>query len=438
MSYRPLRTAASADAPWLQIAGNPITPQTPFSEAASLWVDSLSGTKDIGLGTLRRIRKTTESGYRQNIDSLKLFFKDWPLADIRMDHISRYQAARLAGGEPFLRKRRPIKSCEVAPCPAGAKKVNQDIGVLKRILRMAKVWGEEQDRIHQPLPEEQSDVQRALSPEEQEHWLRVARSSARWHLIYFYSELAFATCMSTNEIRSLRLCDIHLEAGQINIPPAGAKNRYRRRTVEIGRPGDPWWHAVEWLLERAHSLGAKDPNHFLFPSRRPPKPFDPSKPMTVSGVKKRWDEVRMASGLKWFRPYDTRHTAITRLAEGGEPEAVIKRMAGHITNAMMEHYTHISGREQLRSMRNVQSRVKGMAEPEPPRVEHAGPRVRSERPKEVGVHRSETVRAVTPHAPSLPPTPRPSVGAISSAGFFAAGSSYFLNSFALGKGAVNG
>ena len=348
------RKSFSKDVPWLQVSGAQIGPDMPFSEAADLWLNSVSGMD----GVLRRVRKNTELGYRANVKSLKLFFRDLPVGEIRLDQIRKYEGTRVSGSEPFVRKRRPNKNVEPAPCPAGPKKVNQEITILKRILRAAKVWSEEQEQCHEPLPEEESDVQRALAREEQARWLNVARTSERWFLIYAYSELAFATCLSTNEIRSLRLCDIHLEAGQINVPWAGSKNRYRHRPVAIGASGDAAWHAVQWLLNRAAELGAKEPHHHLFPFRQKNGPFDPTKPMSGSGIKSLWNEVRAASGLKWFRPYDTRHTAITRLAESGVPMSVIMDMAGHISPAMTRHYTHICEPQKLRAMRQVQAAMR--------------------------------------------------------------------------------
>jgi len=73
--------------------------------------------------------------------------------------------------------------------------------------------------------------------------------------------------------------------------------------------------------------------------------------MTVSGLKKPWEEVREASKLTWFRQYDCRHTAITRLAEGGTPLATIMKRAGHISPKMTDHYTHISDQSQIQSVR---------------------------------------------------------------------------------------
>jgi hypothetical protein len=70
--------------------------------------------------------------------------------------------------------------------------------------------------------------------------------------------------------------------------------------------------------------------------------------MTVSGLKRKWEEVRLASNLKWFRLYDTRHTGITRLAEQGIPIQVIMSRAGHISPRMSQHYTHVSEAAQRR------------------------------------------------------------------------------------------
>jgi integrase len=368
--------------PWLDPTKNPITPETPFSEAADLWLGSIAGTIDIGLGTRRRVRENTEQGYRGNVRTLKLFFRDMPLRNIDLFLINRYEAARVAGAEPFVRFRRPQDAKErrlpdgtVVPakgktsCPAQPKKTNQEVIVLKHILRIGGAWSEAQDELHKPLPEEEPDIQRALSPEEQKLWLAVARSSERWHIVYYYSELAFATCMSTNEIRSLRLSDIHLDAGIINISWSGSKNCYRHRTVEIGRPGDPSWNAVEWLLARANKLGSKSDGNYLFPFRDGKETFDPTRPMTVGGLKKLWEEVRIVSGLKWFRQYDTRHTAITRLAEDGTEIATIMKMAGHISPKMTEHYTHISHRLTLQAMRRVGRRMRGVEEETRPETE---------------------------------------------------------------------
>ncbi len=78
--------------------------------------------------------------------------------------------------------------------------------------------------------------------------------------------------------------------------------------------------------------------------------------MTVSGLKRAWNEVRRASGLKWFRPYDTRHTAITRWAEAGMNISDIMALAGHVSARMTMHYTHISQQSKRRALEAVAAR----------------------------------------------------------------------------------
>ena len=100
--------------------------------------------------------------------------------------------------------------------------------------------------------------------------------------------------------------------------------------------------ALERLLERARSLGSGAPHHYLFPIQETKTHYDPLRPMSDSGLKKRWNAVRQAAGLDWLRPYDLRHTAITRMAEAGTPIQVIMSFAGHMTLRMQQHYTTIS------------------------------------------------------------------------------------------------
>jgi site-specific recombinase XerD len=77
--------------------------------------------------------------------------------------------------------------------------------------------------------------------------------------------------------------------------------------------------------------------------------------MTDSGLKRQWQEVREKTGLLWFRQYDLRHTAITRLAEAGTPLSVIMSMPGHVSEKMREHYTHISTAAKIHALREVQN-----------------------------------------------------------------------------------
>lgn len=343
-----------------------------FSVAAQLWLESRTFRAVPGAISARYIRATTEQSYRAYIASLNLFFADLPLEKIHLGHLRQYQEARVAGAPPFIRFRRPqdakprklpdgtvLPAKGKQPCPASAKKANQELSVLKMILRRAACWTEEMDEYYERFHEDESEIGRALSPEDQRRWLDVSRLKERWSVIHWYSQLAFATGMATNEIRSLRLGDVNLQQQIVSVPPLGAKNRYRVRTIPLTTAEAQW--ALEKLLVRAYHLGSRDPHHYLFPlclgrSKGPRdgstliSVYDPLKPMTVSGLKKPWEEVRQASGLTSFRPYDTRHTALTRWAEGGMDIAALMSLAGHVSVRMMRHYARISEQVKRRAL----------------------------------------------------------------------------------------
>jgi integrase len=297
------------------------------------------------------IRSRTLNSYEQYVRSLGLFFSGRILNSISASDLRRYQAARLAGAAPFIRKRRPHQ--EPGPCPAGPLKTNQEVDMLVRLLRRAGLWVPPLAEEYEQLQVSPAEMARALTREEEERWLNASLENKDHLLIHWYSLLGFDTCMSTNEIRALRIGDIYLETRVLRIPPDGAKNIHRLRTIPLISPRVEW--AVKNLLIRANALGATEPDHYLFPFRRGNGAYYPLRPMTESGLKRQWQEVREKTGLLWFRQYDLRHTAITRLAEADTPLSVIMSMAGHVSEKMREHYTHISTAAKIHALREVQN-----------------------------------------------------------------------------------
>lgn len=356
---------SSSQKPWqMSLPTVEITSETKFERAVEIWLGArLSGSRE-NRRLARFVRKNTENAYIRQTKFLLLFFEGMRLGDIRLDHIKRYQVGRLAGEAPFMVYKKPqdaksrvVDGVEMPPkgktgAPVKPAQVNQEISMLIRILRWARLWSEENSELCQPLLEEESDAPRALTPEEQERWLATAESHPRWYLVHWYSLLTFDTCMSTNELRSIRLVDIDLRSRVITIPPEGAKTRARIRTIPIAT-SEAFW-ALEQLVLRARELGSNERFHYLFPFRDHRFNWHPDRPAAVQFLKRPWEEVRAASGLEWFRPYDTRHTAITRLAEAGTPLAIIMRRAGHISPRMTAHYTHISDQRQIQAVQSAQ------------------------------------------------------------------------------------
>jgi hypothetical protein len=60
-----------------------------------------------GAISARYIQPNTEQDYRQKLGAAVLFFGEMTLGEIHWYHMKSYQAARVAGDPPFIRKRQP-------------------------------------------------------------------------------------------------------------------------------------------------------------------------------------------------------------------------------------------------------------------------------------------------------------------------------------------
>jgi hypothetical protein len=93
------------------------------------------------------------------------------------------------------------------------------------------------------------------------------------------------------------------------------------------------------LWDQARTVGYGEPDHYLRPWHGRDKKIDPSRPMT--SWRSAWRSLRKAAGLNDVRFHDGRQTALTRLAEAGQPDWVIQAQLGHVSPAMMKTYSHV-------------------------------------------------------------------------------------------------
>ena len=91
---------------------------------------------------------------------------------------------------------------------------------------------------------------------------------------------------------------------------------------------------ARWFIER---FGEVRQEYYLFPAgeRWPSDPTHPTK-----SFKTAWSNLRIKAGVA-CRIHDLRHTAITKLAESGASDSTIMAIAGHLSRAMLERYSHI-------------------------------------------------------------------------------------------------
>ncbi len=144
-------------------------------------------------------------------------------------------------------------------------------------------------------------------------------------------ELAYASGLRLSELKNLRLEQLHLDAGFINVIGKGNKER----VVPVGKK------AVEAL------------NRFIETGR--PKLVTPKSPANVFLTKRGtpfasvtlWlrikNRVRRAGVERNITPHMLRHSFATHLLEHGADLRVIQELLGHANISTTEIYTHVTG-----------------------------------------------------------------------------------------------
>jgi site-specific recombinase XerD len=284
-----------------------------FREAAPIWYQAHA--QHIGTGTRRN--------YLCNIRSLQPFFAALPLRAIHIGHFEQYQQMRSRG--------------EGGLTAVGPSRVNHELNTVSQILDRAGLWAPMAPH-YRPMRMPKPKVGCALTAEDEERLFRAAASNSRWKIAYCAALIMNNTAAGPNEIRHLRLRDVEIDPPTIHIVE-GVKNDYRVRDLPLNEPA-AW--AMKQLLAIAKTKGVVLPEHYLMPHRAPDglQGFDPSRP--ISTFRGAWEKLREAAGLPHLRMYDLRHNAITKLLEDGDvPERVVIDLAGHVSRAMLQRYSHI-------------------------------------------------------------------------------------------------
>ncbi len=144
-------------------------------------------------------------------------------------------------------------------------------------------------------------------------------------------ELGYASGLRLSELKNLRLEQLHLDAGFINVIGKGNKER----VVPVGRT------AVEALnryieVGRPKLVTSRSPGNVFLTQRG--TPF--AAPTLWLHIKNR---VRRAGVERNITPHMLRHSFATHLLEHGADLRVIQELLGHANISTTEVYTHVTG-----------------------------------------------------------------------------------------------
>jgi integrase len=291
---------------WNQIKRRKLPPL--FSVAAADW-----------LKTRTAIASSTERSYKLAISHLSAVFGKRLLCDLSGTDVAEYQKSR--------------QRESVTP-----RTVNLEVGVLRSILRRYRMW--EAISADVDFLKESPSPGRALTAEE-ERGLLDAASKSRCRSLYPVVMLGLNTGMRASEIRGLTWAQVDLFGSTLTVGKS-------KTAAGTGRliPLNP--RALAVLTHWRGLFPDAQAQHYVFPhekyglagnDRQPCAwEIDPAQPMHRWKVA--WEGARKAAGVS-CRFHDLRHTFISRLAESQASDSTIMALAGHVSHAMMERYSHI-------------------------------------------------------------------------------------------------
>jgi integrase len=211
------------------------------------------------------------------------------------------------------------------------KTINLEIGVLRNVMKRAKLWHLFAEEI-KPLPVH-AQVGRAMTMDEKIRLTRAATTKPEWQNARAAMVLALNTTMRACEIKSLRWYDVDFLASTVMVRKS--KTEAGQRMIPLN---DDALSVMKALYSRASAIGGTHPDHYVFPACENGH-IDPAIPQ--KSWRSAWRSLRKAAGIPALRFHGLRHHAIMELAEGQSSDATIMAIAGHVSRQMLEHYSHV-------------------------------------------------------------------------------------------------
>ena len=180
---------------------------------------------------------------KQLLVQLRTYFKQDPLKTITAKRITEYRAWRAS-------QTSEVKAGETVRqvlC-AGPATLNAELGILRRILKRAKLWARVADDIR-PL-KEPSSIGRALTEDDKQRLLKTAVMRPEWETAYLAAILCLNTTARGCELKGLQWTDVDLFGRILTIRKS--KTAAGERTVPLT---DVAASALARLWARAESFG---------------------------------------------------------------------------------------------------------------------------------------------------------------------------------------
>jgi integrase len=208
--------------------------------------------------------------------------------------------------------------------------INMEVGELSRAI--GKPWSFLWPKVHKQ--EERKDVGRALSPEEEKRLLDTAGKKKRWEHAAAIIRALLLTGMRSGELTGATWGQVDLDRRVLTVGRAKTSSGTGRQIPMNGDLFALLSARAAWFTNR---FGETRPELYVFPFGKP-QPTDPTRPTTT--LKTVWNSIRTEAKVS-CRLHDLRHTALTKMAENGTPESTMLALAGHMSRAMLERYSHI-------------------------------------------------------------------------------------------------
>ena len=159
-------------------------------------------------------------------------------------------------------------------------------------------------------------------------------------------ELAYASGLRVSELVDLKLSDLHLDAGFVQIHGKGNKER-------IVPVGEIAIDSLNFYLENARLQLLKKHNDFVFLNGR-----DGSNMTRQAFFLIIKDKVKQAGINKEISPHKLRHSFASHLLKNGVDLRLIQELLGHEDISTTERYTHIQNDDMIKTYEYAHPRAR--------------------------------------------------------------------------------